>query len=75
MTIQMPATQPLNEVQMMLLRLFSRPIEKTELEKIQEMLLQYYELALQDELDNVIQEKSITRVDFDKILNKQQRTK
>jgi hypothetical protein len=75
MTIQMSATQPLNEVQMMLLRLFSRPIEKTELEKIQEMLLQYYELALQDELDNVIQEKSITRVDFDKILNKQQRTK
>jgi hypothetical protein len=75
MTIQMPPTQPLNDVQMMLLRLFSRPVENIDLENIQEMLIRYYESALQDELDKVIQEKAINRVDFDKILNKQQRTK
>lgn len=67
--------QPLNDVQMMLLRLFSRPVKNDDLEKIREMLISYYEEILQDELDKVIEEKHITRDDFEKILNKQQRTK
>jgi hypothetical protein len=68
-------TQPLNEVQLMLLRLFSRPMPNNDLEAIREMLLAYYETALHKEVERVIKEKDIKRVDFDAVLNKQQRTK
>jgi hypothetical protein len=46
-----------------------------DLEAIREMLLSYYETALQKEVERVIQEKNITRADFDRVLNQQQRTK
>jgi hypothetical protein len=68
-------SQPLNEVQLMLLRLFSRPIAPKDLDAIRKMLLEYYNKALQNELDRVIEEKNITREDFEAILNSQQRTK
>ena len=57
------------------LKLFSRPVPSKQLEEIREMLLKYYETALQKELDSVIEKKKITRGDFDAVLNKQQRTK
>ncbi len=69
MTVQMSATQPLNEVQMMLLRLFSRPMPEYDVEAIREMLLTYYETALQKEVERVIEQKGIKRADFDRILN------
>ena len=69
------ATPPLNDVQLMLLKLFSLPVPSNQLEEIREMLLKYYETALQKELDSVIEKKKITRTDFDAVLNKQQRTK
>jgi len=59
----------------MLLKLFSRPVPSNQLEEIREILLNYYETALQKELDSVIEKKKITRTDFDAVLNKQQRTK
>jgi hypothetical protein len=67
--------QPLNDVQLMLLRLFSRPMPNNDLEAIREMLLTYYETALNQEVERVIKEKDIKRSDFDAVLNKQQRTK
>lgn len=75
MTTQMSATQPLNEVQLMLLRLFSRPMPDYDVEAIREMLLTYYEAALQKEVERVIDQKGITRADFDLVLNQQERTK
>ena len=75
MNAQAVASQPLNDVQLMLLKLFSRPVTANQLEEIREMLLNYYETALQKELDRVIAEKKITRADFDAVLNIQQRTK
>jgi hypothetical protein len=69
MTAQMSAIQPLNEVQMMLLRLFSRPMPEYDVEAIREMLLTYYETALQKEVERVIEQKGIKRADFDRILN------
>ncbi len=69
MTAQMPTTQPLNEVQMMLLRLFSRPMPEYDVEAIRELLLTYYETALQKEVERVIEQKGIIRADFDKVLN------
>ena len=75
MNAQIATAQPLNDVQLMLLRLFSRPMPSQDLDAIREMLLSYYETALHKEVERVIEEKGITRVDFDAILNKQQRTK
>jgi hypothetical protein len=68
---QAAATQPLNDVQLMLLRLFSRPVSTQDMDAIQNILLDYYNNALQKELDRVIEEKNITREDYDKILTNQ----
>jgi hypothetical protein len=68
-------SSPLNEVQLMLLRLFSRPVSPAHLESIRNLLLDYYDKLLQEEVDNTIKEKGITRDDFDRVLNEQQRTK
>lgn len=64
---------PLNDVQLMLLRLFSRDMSKTEMDAIRAMLLDYYDRALQDEVQKVIKEKRIGRSDFESKLNQQQR--
>jgi hypothetical protein len=50
---------PLNDIQLMLLRLFSRGMSKTEMDAIRAMLLDYYDRALQDEVQKVIKEKKI----------------
>jgi hypothetical protein len=68
-------SNPLNDVQMMLLRLFSRPMSKNDQEAIRNLLLDYYKTELQKEVDETIKKKNITRKDFDEILNKQQRSK
>ena len=75
MATQPTVAQPLNDVQLMLLRLFSRPMPARDLEAIREMLLSYYETALHQEVERVIEEKGITRADFEDVLNRQQRTK
>ncbi|MBC7775702.1 MAG: hypothetical protein H7246_09720 [Phycisphaerae bacterium] len=66
---------PLNDVQLMLLRLFSRDMSKTELDAIRAMLLDYYDRALQDEVQKVIKEKKIERSTFEEKLNQQQRSR
>jgi hypothetical protein len=64
----MPDQGPLNDIQLMLLRLFSRPGSAQDLAAIQNILLDYYNNALQNELDRVIEEKKISREDFEKII-------
>ncbi|HFA47556.1 MAG TPA: hypothetical protein ENJ95_00905 [Bacteroidetes bacterium] len=75
MTAKAQSPQPLNETQLMLLRLFSRQVNSGDMEAIRNMLLGYYEKMLHKEVENVINEKGITRDDFEKVLSKQQRTK
>ena len=67
----MPDRGPLNDIQLMLLRLFSRPGSTQDLDAIQHILLDDYNNALQKELDRVIEEKNITREDYDKVLSHQ----
>lgn len=45
-----------------------------ELESLRKILLDYYDNLMQKEVDLAIEQKGLTREDFDKILNKQQRT-
>ncbi|MCC6726342.1 MAG: hypothetical protein IT258_17675 [Saprospiraceae bacterium] len=75
MTTQPSLPLPLNDVQLMLLKLFSRPVSPTDMDAIRNFLLDYYEKMLQNEVAQAIETKGITRADFDNILNEQQRTK
>ncbi len=65
---------PLNEVQLTLLRLFSREMSAQELEALRKLLMAFYEQELQKELSQVVSDKNIQREDFEKRLNQQQRT-
>jgi hypothetical protein len=67
MTTDLTPTPPLNDVQMMLLRLFSRPMSNEQLEDIRELLLTYYDTLLQKEVARVIEQKGIKRADFDRL--------
>jgi hypothetical protein len=67
--------QGLNEVQLTLLKLFSRKMSEAEQTEIKEMLLSYYDNALQREVQSVIKKKGYTKNDFEKVLNNSQRTK
>lgn len=71
---KIPQTQGLNEVQLMLLKLFSMPMSDNEINEIRDLLLNHLNTKLQKELDKVIEEKGYTQKDFKKILNKSQRT-
>mgnify|MGYP000929414421 FL=1 len=64
-----PIQTPLNDVQLMLLRLFSRPMSESDTEAIRKMLLDYYDTLLQQEVDSVIEKKGIKREDFERLLN------
>ena len=66
---------PMNATQMMLLRLFSRPVPEQRMKEIKKLLLQYYTQNLHDEVEKAIAEKGITDVDIDAVLYQQQRTK
>ena len=66
---------PLNDVQLMLLRLFSREMSKAEMDAIRAMLLDYYDRALQDEVQKVIEEKKIGRARFEEKLDEKQRSR
>ena len=65
---------PLNEIQLTLLRLFSREMSSDEVTHIKQLLMEYYENELQEELDEVIADKNLTAADFEKRLNQQQRS-
>lgn len=58
----------------MLLKLFSRPMEAKDMEAVRSMLMDYYEDLLQKEVARSIEQKGITRKDFEKVLTEQQRT-
>ena len=55
----------LNDIQLTLLKLFSRNMSKTEELEIKEMLLSYYDKLLQSEVQNVILQKGYTQADLD----------
>jgi hypothetical protein len=64
---------PLNEIQLTLIRLFSREMSSDEMAHIKQLLMDYYENELQKELDEVIADKNLTAADFEERLNQQQR--
>lgn len=68
------SAQSLNDVQLNLLKLFSRKMSETEQAEINEMLLKYYDNVLQKEVQRAINLKGYTREDIENVLNNSQRT-
>ncbi len=64
-----------NSVQVSLMRLFDRPMQPEELDKVHQLLMNYYNGLVESEVDKIIAEKKYTQADFDRILNKSQRTR
>lgn len=69
------ATQSLNPIQFMLLKLFSRPMDEQETKEIQDLLLRYLDAKVQQHAAEAIAEKGITQAMLDEQLNQSQRTK
>lgn len=68
------SAQSLNDVQLNLLKLFSRKMSEIEQAEINEMLLKYYDNLLQKEVQRAINQKGYTKEDFENVLNNSQRT-
>lgn len=64
----------LNEVQLTLLRLFHRPMSEQEMEEVKMLLVRHLRQKLDVQVEADIQRKGITRQDFERVLNKSQRT-
>ena len=59
----------LNELQISLLRLFSREMSENEILSLKRVLVQHYSALLQEEVGEVVQAKGYTSQDFDKRLD------
>ena len=69
------AQAPMNATQMMLLRLFSRPMTEESTEAIRKLLMDYYDKMIQEEVEKAIAEKGITNADFEAMKNKSYRNR
>lgn len=65
----------LNSVQVSLMRLFDRPMQPTELDKVHQLLMEYYGELIGNEADKIMQQKAYTQDDLDRVLNQQRRTR
>ena len=70
-----PTQAPMNATQMMLLRLFSRPMTIESTEAIRKLLMDYYDKMIQEEVEKAIVEKGITDADYEALENKSYRNR
>ena len=70
-----PTQAPMNATQMMLLRLFSRPMTIESTEAIRKLLMDYYDKMIQEEVEKAIVEKGITDADYEALKNKSYRNR
>jgi len=59
----------LTDIQMTLLRLFSRPMSKKETIELKRLLVEHYSHQLDKEVSRVVSEKKYDQKDFDDMLN------
>jgi hypothetical protein len=57
----------LNEIQLTLLRLFSRPMNEQETHQLRDLLTSFYSEQLLTNVDEVVQERGITEVDYERL--------
>lgn len=59
----------LNEIQISLLRLFSRPMTENEAKELKQVLVSHYNEQLSEELNKITEEKNFSQNNFDDMLN------
>jgi hypothetical protein len=64
----------LNDIQVSLLRIFNRGMTDQETTEVSRLLMSYYDVKLQEELERVIMDKGYDQSDYDAMLNQQDRT-
>ena len=64
----------LNDVQVSLLRMFSRDMTEQEITEVKRLLMSYYDEKLQVEIERVETEKGYISADYDAMLNGDNRT-
>jgi hypothetical protein len=65
----------LNEVQISLLRMFSRKMSIEESVELRDMLFNFYSEKALNEVDKIVATKPITEIDYQNLRNQHQRTK
>jgi len=74
MHTQTHLTTPLSNMQLELLKLFSRDIEDTDLLALKKLIVRYLAKKASRLADNIWDEKEWTDKDMDKLLNQHERT-
>ena len=64
-----------NSVQVSLMRLFDRPMQPAELDRVHYLLMNYYSELIGNEADEIMKQKGYTQADLDRVLNQSQRTR
>ncbi len=64
----------LNEIQLGLLRMFSRPMTVEQTLNLKRIIVNYLSDELDKEVERVVQEKNITDIDFEALKHQHQRT-
>lgn len=65
---------PLSNIQLELLKLFSRDIEEKDLKEIKKLIVKYLSNKLSSDADKIWEDKNWSNEDMDKILNTHMRT-
>ena len=60
---------PLNSTQIEILKLFSQPLNETDLKEIKSLLVKHLSEKLTKKIDNITTQKGYTQKDFDNWLN------
>ncbi|MBO0936733.1 hypothetical protein J2I47_09270 [Fibrella sp. HMF5335] len=61
-------------MQVSLMRLFDRPMQPAELDKVHQLLMDYYSELIGNEADEIMQQKGYSQEDLDRVLNQSRRT-
>jgi len=69
-----PINYPLSNMQLELLKLFSRDIEENDIQEIKRLIVKYLSSKLADKADKVWTEKNWSNDDMEKLLNTHLRT-
>ena len=70
----MESTTKLNSMQMFMLKIFDRQMNSKQEQEIKQLLAEYFAKQIDEEMDVIVESKSLTQKDLDKALNIHKRT-
>lgn len=71
----MESTTKLNSMQMFMLKIFDRQMNSKQEQEIKQLLAEYFAKQIDEEMDVIVESRSLTQKDLDKALNTHKRTK